>query len=329
MEGRVRAVETLYHLKKENDYVQMTLSCLQVNEYEVCVRYSNSIDFDDFHTGDVYILSNLHEAMNVYRDCYVAMLQDGYCYWGLIPAQKSEWERTVEKNRLLTLAQHYCHSDALHTLRAWRDDQAKQEEIRHSAVLSDRSLRSLATFLPQNREELANCPGIGEAKQKRYGHMLLQLCSPYKRRFTAPLSSVLPKYKLKDGEEERFLPYQGKRIPAKDPHQLRERALYIGETGLDVDQLAMLSRVDDRETRRRVASAANKLRLPEVTRSISHLLFDEGPQVRQYMLRAVISSKLRREMANDVRRLLAIEPKPYNQILCNRILSKKKAMELI
>lgn len=224
---------------------------------------------------------------------------------------------------MLNLAQNYCHTEALSALRDWRDEQAILENVRANQVLSNRHLRSLATFLPQNEEELKNCPGIGETKQRRYGKALLKICSLYERRFSAPLPGILPKYKYKDGEEERFLPYQGERIPTTNAGQLREKVLQIGETGDNVDELKLLAKVDDRETRRRVASAANKLGRPEVTKSLSQLLFDEGSQVRQYMLRAIISSKLHEEMADDVSHLLDIEPKSYNRLLCKRILGQK------
>lgn len=322
MEKQVRAAEMLYHLTKPNQFVQIALSRVNELEYEIRVEYSNSSDFSSVETGDVYTLSDLHEAMNVYRDCYVALLRKGYCYWGLIPQDRSEWERTAEKNRLLYFIEEYCHLKALKELREWRDEQADKEGVRRSAVFSDRNLRTLATFLPQNREELMNCPGIGEAKQTLYGSELLNICRRYKRKFSTPLPSILPKYKYKDGEEERFRPFRVKRIPAKDSSALREKVLRIGETGNDVQELSILSKIDDRETRRRVASAANKLRNPEVTRSIRHLLFDEGPQVRQFMLRAIISSDLREEMADDVRLLLEIEPKSYNRALCKRILAQ-------
>lgn len=320
MGKNVHAVDTLYHLNKENHYVRIALIVLDKNEYEVSIQHARTVDFHWNSMDDVYVLSDLHEAMNVYRDCYVSFLQEGYCYWGLIPSKQAEWERTAEKNRLLNLAQNYCNAEALRVLQEWRDEQAEVEGVQSNQILSNRHLRSLATFLPQNEEELKNCPGIGETKQRRYGKAILHICSPYKRQFNAPLPSILPKYKYKDGEEERFLPYRGERIPAPNASYLREKVLQIGETGYNVDELTSLAKVDDRETRKRVASAANKLCIPELTKSLSTLLFDEGPQVRQYMLRAIISSDLQKEMADDVRRLLDIEPKSYNRLLCKRIL---------
>lgn len=322
MKTQYLAVETLYHLTKPRDYAQMVLTRIKQNQYEVSVRYSCALHFEHSETREAFFLFDLHEAMNVFRDCYVSLLQDGYCYWGLIPADKHERERTLEKDRLLQLTEAYVHRQALAALKAWRDRQAKSEKVRPSAVLSDRSLRSLATFLPQNEEELTNCPGIGKVKQTHYGAAILGICGKYERQFHTPLSGILPKYKQrKDDEEERFLPYRGQRIPARNPDRLRKKAFQIGETGVNVSELALLSKIDDRETRKRAASAANKLKDPRVTRSMSHLLFDEGPQVRQYMLRAVISSRLNDEMKEEVRRLLAIEPKPYNRRLCHQILN--------
>lgn len=324
MASNIYAVDTLYHLKNKHDYARTVLTALQEGEYEVSMRYSKKVSFESYDTRQVFVLSSLHEAFKVYRDSYVMLLRDGYCYWGLIPKQRNELDQAVENKRLLQLVEDYCHPEAVQSLVRWRDAQASLEGVRRGSVLSDRHLRSLATFLPQNNEELLNCPGIGENKVGIYGRKLLQICSQYERLFSEPLYSLLPKYKYKAWEEERFLPYRGKRIPADDPIRLREKALTIGNTGVGVDALVQLAQVDDRETRRRVASAVNKLRLPQLTKSVRQLLFDESPQVRQYVLRAVISSRLTRELAEDVKRLLQIEPKPYNQALCRRILGKQK-----
>lgn len=323
MRGRVQSLDTLYHLHVDNLYAQVWLIQSRDGEYEVSVRYSDAVDFTHWELGEEHLLSDPHEAMDVYRECYVSLLEEGYCYWGLIPIKMNELERTAERNRLLRLVQQFCHPEALQALRQWRNQQAACEEVRPTAVLSNRSLRSLATFLPQNKEELENCPGIGEVKREYYGDVLLSICTTYTRQFKTPLPHILPKYKLKDDEEKRFLPYRGKRIAVQDERKLRKKALQIGETGIHIEELEWLSKVDDRETRRRVASAANKLRQAKITRSLRHLIFDEGPQVRHYMLRAILSSQLEQEMAKDVSALLEIEPKAYNRILCKRILGMK------
>lgn len=322
MNAAVYYVETLYHLKREkNGFAQIILSRFQERAYEVKTVFAHTLSFRDSHVVDVYVLFDLHEAMNYARDCYTMLLEEGYCYFGVIPAKQTEREKSAEKNRLFRLVEKHCHPEALQALEAWRMEQAKREDVHPHYIFSNRIVLALATFLPQNDEEYMNCPGVGKTK-RLYARDVLHICSRYERRFNFPLSAVLPKYKYKNSEEDLFLPFRGKRLPVADPETVRERALIIGERGCGVEELVQLSRSEDRETRKRVASALNKLKLPEATLSAKHLLFDEGPQVRQYMLRAILSSHLEKEMEEDVRRLLVIEPKTYNRKLCKQILDR-------
>jgi superfamily II DNA helicase RecQ len=63
-------------------------------------------------------------------------------------------------------------------LRAWRRAAAAAAEVPAFVVLSDRTLRALATARPASLGELADVPGIGPAKLERYGAAVLELvCS--------------------------------------------------------------------------------------------------------------------------------------------------------
>lgn len=61
---------------------------------------------------------------------------------------------------------------------AFLKDARKREALRADVpafvVLSDRSLRAIASLRPRTREQLLSCYGIGGAKAERYGEMILQ-----------------------------------------------------------------------------------------------------------------------------------------------------------
>ena len=61
------------------------------------------------------------------------------------------------------------------TLRAWRQDMAKTQQVPAYVILHDRTLRELAQRRPRHREGLADITGLGEAKIERYGEALVEL----------------------------------------------------------------------------------------------------------------------------------------------------------
>jgi ATP-dependent DNA helicase RecQ len=66
-------------------------------------------------------------------------------------------------------------------LRAWRRATAAAAEVPAFVVLSDRTLRALATARPASLGELADVPGIGAAKLERYGTAVLELVGSSQR----------------------------------------------------------------------------------------------------------------------------------------------------
>lgn len=63
---------------------------------------------------------------------------------------------------------------------------AGEENVPAYIVLSDASLLELATFLPQNKEELLKISGFGEIKIERYGKQFLEIVAAYCREHQLP-----------------------------------------------------------------------------------------------------------------------------------------------
>ncbi|MHB8090630.1 MAG: dual OB domain-containing protein [Syntrophales bacterium] len=112
-----------------------------------------------------------------------------------------------------------------------------------------------------------------------------------------------------------------------DVSQIRELVLYIGNTGEHTERLIEYFRHPDYEVRRRACSAANKLHDKEITKYLEPCLYDPEPQVRQYALKAVLSSRCY-FLVDHIEKIISREDKEFNLILCKRIL-KDCAPEII
>ena len=69
--------------------------------------------------------------------------------------------------------------ELLHRLKEIRTIIANEENVPAYIILSDASLLELATYLPQNLEELARISGFGEVKLARYGEIFLKTINVY------------------------------------------------------------------------------------------------------------------------------------------------------
>lgn len=66
----------------------------------------------------------------------------------------------------------------LESLEAWRASAAHAARISPEAVLSDGALRQIAERRPETIAELADVPGVGRAKARRFGPRLLEISAP-------------------------------------------------------------------------------------------------------------------------------------------------------
>jgi len=64
------------------------------------------------------------------------------------------------------------------SLEAWRERAANAARVAPTAVLSDDALRSIAEQRPASIDELAEVPGVGAGKARRFGPRLLEISTP-------------------------------------------------------------------------------------------------------------------------------------------------------
>ena len=90
------------------------------------------------------------------------------CRKGLVTAQ----ERTLGRC-------HSCPADLnvelLDSLRAWRLETAREQEVPAYIVFGDATLRGIAVTEPTTLEQLSTVSGVGEKKLEAYGAQLLEL----------------------------------------------------------------------------------------------------------------------------------------------------------
>ena len=64
------------------------------------------------------------------------------------------------------------------SLEEWRDGAARAAKVAPAAVLSDDALQGIAERRPASIDELADVPGVGPGKARRFGPRLLEIAAP-------------------------------------------------------------------------------------------------------------------------------------------------------
>jgi ATP-dependent DNA helicase RecQ len=87
--------------------------------------------------------------------------------------------KVEKKASLVNEAEHPYLPDLLDSLKQLRMSLAKQENVPAYVIFSDATLVELATYLPQDNEELQKISGVGDLKLQKYGAAFLQAINQY------------------------------------------------------------------------------------------------------------------------------------------------------
>lgn len=189
------------------------------------------------------------EMLCVYRHELSVKMSDGYR--PLIDAALQEEDSLPRRNReqlkLQYYSEHYSHEPVYDELCAWRRGRASSERKAPYMLASNRLLRLLSTFLPQNEEELLQIPGVGEAKAAQFGTDWLAVTAAVPREHEFPLDWVYEAV-----SEEEFSSWLYKQKELKYKRQLERlrlnRLLLQGiESGHGLEQLKAETGVSRRE----------------------------------------------------------------------------------
>ena len=60
-------------------------------------------------------------------------------------------------------------------LRSWRSDAAKEKNVPAYVVMTDATLKAIASALPTSQDELLQVPGMGPVKVEQFGEDILAI----------------------------------------------------------------------------------------------------------------------------------------------------------
>ena len=115
-------------------------------------------------------------------------------------------------------ATHIQHPQLLQALKAWRADQAAEQQVEHYRILHQRVLMQIADRLPDTLQALRQIQGVGKATVEKYGAQITTIVSDYCREHAVEpqQTPVEPAVKNKTGKNTKQISYelflQGKSI---------------------------------------------------------------------------------------------------------------------
>ncbi|MBV2235589.1 MAG: DNA helicase RecQ [Sterolibacterium sp.] len=89
--------------------------------------------------------------------------------------RKSARRTEISRSSATSLSSAHANDPLLHTLRDWRLQLAREQNLPAYVILNDRALHEIVTHRPRTRDELLQINGIGQAKADRYGPALLKI----------------------------------------------------------------------------------------------------------------------------------------------------------
>ena len=92
----------------------------------------------------------------------------------------------------------------LRLLREWRNNKAIETDLPHYMILPQKTLVTLANFMPQSLRALKQVKGMGTKKSEKYGEELLEIITSYcvKENIEVPEIPVADKKKAKEAKED-------------------------------------------------------------------------------------------------------------------------------
>lgn len=107
------------------------------------------------------------------------------------PAQKLRIS-SYAAARKATLQADVPHPELYLSLRHWRDELCRQQDIPVYLVAANSSLRAICEYLPTRASELLEVPGFGEAKTEKYGAEITEMVQDYCDRYQVDKSLITP-----------------------------------------------------------------------------------------------------------------------------------------
>ncbi len=134
-----------------------------------------------------------------------------------IPAVKSHPPKTVEDT-----SGTVQHPELLSRLKEWRNLKAMEMKLPHYMILPQKTMVTLASFLPQSLPDLKLVKGMGMKKSEKFGEELLDIIISYRKEKNLPLEGTLP----------------GKKIQKKIKEETKKISFNLFKEGKAISQIA-------------------------------------------------------------------------------------------
>nr|WP_223067898.1 HRDC domain-containing protein [Paenibacillus caui] len=187
------------------------------------------------------------EMLHIYRYQLAVKLGDGYrpVIEGVF--HENEDMRGSLTQKLICYSELKADEELYNQLCAWRRKRAAAERKAPYLIASNRLLKLVSTFIPKNKEELIQLPGVGEGKAGEYGDDLLAMTAEVHRDLDFPLDWVQQEL---DEEVFRSWIYRQKEARFKaemEKFSLRRVLLSAIKDGLSLEQIKETSGLGRRE----------------------------------------------------------------------------------
>lgn len=193
--------------------------------------------------------SGWEEMLAVFRYKLAEKLASGYM--PLLNGMFESSEASAGRSKLSNMLSYYCElnkrDDVYEAMRKWRLEQASKEGKAAYLIFTNRVLRMLSTFLPKNREELVQIPGIGEKKADMYGDALFAMTTLLQRSHTFPLDWVYEQIDHTSFERWMYKQKEEKYKQEIDRHDNIKKLLQGIQDGVTMAELAKAVQMSRRD----------------------------------------------------------------------------------
>ncbi|GAA3638751.1 DNA helicase RecQ [Lactobacillus hamsteri] len=102
--------------------------------------------------------------------------------WDVLDGKKQVFRKGEQKPIANGLRDTSANGDLYDALKAKRLELAKEQHVPAFMIFSDRSLHDMAKIMPHDESEFLEVSGVGQAKLKRYGKIMLEVIKKYEER---------------------------------------------------------------------------------------------------------------------------------------------------
>lgn len=135
-----------------------------------------------------------------------------------IPAVRSRTPKTESDSSAIVQ-----HPELFNRLKQWRDGKAKETELPHYMILPQKTMVTLANFMPQSLPAIGLVKGMGKKKTKKFGEELLNIITAYCKE-----ENIEPHAETSDGVKK----------PEKIRQDTKKVSYHLFREGMTIAQIA-------------------------------------------------------------------------------------------